>query len=162
MKDNQQYKSERRTKEEGFPASARILCADDRPVMRACYAAVLTNAGYDVTTVSNGQEAWDALQSGDFDLLVTDNRMPRLKGEELVLRIRAAGMDQPIIVAASDTEFFTERHNRWLHVTVLEKPFTLHKLSDAVGGLLCSAHRVGWGESLIEDDSDYCHANPNR
>jgi DNA-binding response OmpR family regulator len=96
--------------------------------------------------VADGQDAWEALGSGSFDLLVTDNRMPHLNGEELVLKTRLAGMTLPIIVAASDLEFFTDLHNHWLNVTLLRKPFSLVELTETIGGMLCAAYNVGWGQ----------------
>lgn len=125
---------------------ARILCADDDPALRACFAKVLARAGYSVTTVADGLEAWESLQSEPCDLLITDNEMPGLRGIELVVKARLSRMPLPIIVATSDVSSFTDPHMQWLSIAaLLQKPFGLRELSDAVGQALCAAHQVRWG-----------------
>ena len=82
------------------PARRRILVADDDEGIRRLISAVLARAGFDVNTASDGQQAWEALLHEPYDLLVTDNEMPRLAGVELIARIRDAGMSLPVIVAS--------------------------------------------------------------
>jgi two-component system cell cycle response regulator CpdR len=131
------------------PASncrARILCADDDPALRTGFAQVLTRAGYSVTTVADGLEAWESLQSEPYDLLITDNEMPGFSGIELVVQARLARMALPIVVATSDVSSFTDPHMQWLRIAaLLQKPFGLRTLSNAVGQALCAAHQVRWG-----------------
>src|SRR6185436_18496899 len=62
------------------PRLASILYVEDDSAIRLCWSELLTCAGYSVTAVADGIEAWEALQSGRYDLLVTDNDMPRLTG----------------------------------------------------------------------------------
>jgi DNA-binding response OmpR family regulator len=152
MKEKKSFNSE--SAPEFSSSAARILCVDRKPALRACYAAALSHSGYDITTVGNNREAWAALQSGDFDLVITDNETPDLNGAELVSRMRAGGMDQPVIIAASRSETFIEPYNRWLLVTVLQKPFRVQELTDAVGRILCGAHHIGWGEALVEEEHE--------
>lgn len=105
-------------------------------MMREIYTHALTQLGYVVTTVANGQEAWEVLQRRDFDMLITDKEMPKLDGAELVLRMRSAGMSQPILVASSNPAFFNEDASQSLRVSVLQKPFGLGELTDTVSRLL--------------------------
>ena len=65
---------------------AHILCADDDPALRFTITFFLTRAGYNVTTVKDGAEAWEALQIDCYDLLITDQEMPLLDGVELVTK----------------------------------------------------------------------------
>ena len=53
----------------------------------------------EVIQASDGEEAWDALHCGHYDMLITDNEMPRLSGIKLVERVRDSGMSLPIIMA---------------------------------------------------------------
>ena len=83
--------------------------------------------------MTDGREAWNALKTKTFDLLVTDNQMPNLAGQDLVLKMRQHGLKLPIIVAASDLEFFLNPENGWLQVAqLLQKPFDLQQLMEAV------------------------------
>ena len=75
-----------------------------------------------------------------FDLLITDNQMPGLTGQELVLKVREYGLDLPIIVAASQLEFFLNSDQDRLRVAqLLQKPFGLFKLMETVERVLCPA-----------------------
>ena len=64
---------------------SRILLADDAPAIRRSFAIALSRAGFAVTVKADGYDAWKALDKWTFDLLITDNQIPRLAGEELGL-----------------------------------------------------------------------------
>lgn len=68
---------------------ARILVAEDEPSLRKLLEVILGKEGYEVTTVSNGEEAWEAIQVRVPDLLLTDIMMARMDGMELCRRVRA-------------------------------------------------------------------------
>jgi CheY-like chemotaxis protein len=86
---------------EAFWKNASILIADDEPDMREIFSAWLRSLGCTVTEVADGKEALDALLSGKFDALVTDVRMPRLNGIELVRRLHRSGSHTPVIIFVS-------------------------------------------------------------
>ena len=79
---------------------SRILLADDDPIMRELAAAKLSEAGWDPTTVKDGREARIMLDTGDFDLLITDLEMPHMDGFELTQKLRNSKTysELPIIV----------------------------------------------------------------
>ncbi|HEX3960563.1 MAG TPA: SpoIIE family protein phosphatase [Trebonia sp.] len=68
---------------------ARVLVADDNADMREYLARLLRTAGYQVTTVADGQAALDAVRAGAPDLVISDVMMPRLDGLGLVAAVRA-------------------------------------------------------------------------
>lgn len=122
----------------------RILCAEDCSDLRECLVETLSQAGYEVTAVENGQHAWEEMQSCEYDLLVTDHETPRLSGAELALRVRTEGMSLPIIVITGCGSFYTQARRRILDISeVLEKPFALSELTDIVGTILCSRNQIG-------------------
>lgn len=84
-------------------AKRRILVADDSITTRTLEESVLTASGYEVRTVVDGQQAWDTLQSGDWDIVVSDIEMPRMTGIELCERIRGNPKTQsiPLILVTS-------------------------------------------------------------
>jgi len=61
-----------------------ILVVDDDGMMRSFFAAVLKEEGYTVEATSQGKEGLDALNRSDFDLVLTDLRMPDISGLELM------------------------------------------------------------------------------
>lgn len=49
----------------------------------------------------DGQAGWEALEKGNYDILITDHDMPRLKGLDLIKRLRLAGNTIPVILASA-------------------------------------------------------------
>ncbi len=80
----------------------RILVADDSLTVRELERKLLVGRGYAVETAVDGADAWNALRSGNYDLLVTDIDMPRMDGIELSRSVRADARlrDLPIIVVS--------------------------------------------------------------
>ena len=118
----------------GAPVAApKVLYAEDDPIIRRVSEFKLSQHGYAVTTVKDGQQAWEALQDGRFDLLVTDNEMPRLSGLQLIGRLREARMELPVILASGYVARASEAELEELRLaTALAKPFTPGELLDAV------------------------------
>ena len=111
----------------------RILVAEDDGCIRHLISTVLAGAGFQVNAASDGQQAWEALLQEHYDLLVTDNEMPRLAGIQLIERIRDAGMSLPIIIASGT--FSAERVRDYplgQIAAVLPKPFRALELLNTV------------------------------
>ncbi|MGZ4961169.1 MAG: response regulator, partial [Limisphaerales bacterium] len=72
-----------------------ILLADDDIDLLELNKEVLSAAGYQVTTATDGALAWAALQAVRFDLLITDNNMPNTTGIELLEKMSAARIVPP-------------------------------------------------------------------
>lgn len=67
----------------------RILVVDDSITVREVERKLLENQGYQVDIAVNGMDAWNALRTGHYDLVVTDVDMPRLNGIELVSQMKS-------------------------------------------------------------------------
>lgn len=78
-----------------------VLVVDDSPEIRELERKLLEFRGYDVTTAIDGIEAWYAMLTGNFDLVLTDIDMPLLDGLQLTRRIRknARFARLPILIA---------------------------------------------------------------
>lgn len=70
--------------------SKRILVIDDEELVTRSLLKLLTAAGYSVSVVASGLEALRKLKKSEFDLIISDVRMPDLDGIETIKRIRAA------------------------------------------------------------------------
>lgn len=81
----------------------RVLVAEDSITSRLLIKGILEAAGCEVKTVVDGIEAFTALRSEPFDLLVSDIEMPRLNGFDLTARIRAdrALADMPVVLVTA-------------------------------------------------------------
>jgi two-component system sensor histidine kinase and response regulator WspE len=72
-----------------LPQSAkRILAVDDSLTVRELERKLLTSRGYIIDLAVDGQQAWDAVRSTHYDLVITDVDMPRLDGIELAALIK--------------------------------------------------------------------------
>ncbi len=88
---------------EGVLAGRRALVVDDTLFMRRVTERYLSNAGMSVEVASNGTEAWEMLHEGDFDVVVTDLRMPKLDGAGLLAKVRGAeSMSKLPVIALAD------------------------------------------------------------
>ena len=76
----------------------RILVADDDADMQLAINASLSRAGYDVTVMSDGLKALNALESETFDLIVSDQRMPEMTGLEFLAEVQAKYNSIPFIM----------------------------------------------------------------
>jgi len=66
----------------------KILVVDDEKIKRVTLADDLATQGHDVVVAADGEEALEKLAAGPFDVVVTDLKMPRLDGIELLKRIK--------------------------------------------------------------------------
>jgi CheY-like chemotaxis protein len=78
----------------------RILLIDDNRNGLLARKSVLTDQGYAVTTYSSPEDALEHLTSNKFDLIVTDYRMPRMNGVELIAHVRALTPTVPIVLVS--------------------------------------------------------------
>ena len=145
----------------GGSLRADILYAEDDSTLRELYSGTLTRAGYSsITAVPDGVCAWNALHSNQFDLLITDNEMPRLTGLELVTKARLEGIKLPIIMASGSADFLTGSDYEWLAFAGrLQKPFDRRDLLRIVANVLESLPKYR-GSALIYGN-EFRHLTPH-
>ncbi|MGH7823700.1 MAG: sigma-54-dependent transcriptional regulator [Candidatus Binatia bacterium] len=78
--------------------TARILVVEDDREMSRFLTQLLTEEGYEVEVVNDGPSALEAYQRGSFDLIVSDLMMPRMKGTELVRRLKATDPEAVVLL----------------------------------------------------------------
>lgn len=79
----------------------KILYAEDDPLRFKMTVTGLKSMGYEVDAVTNGQDALNMYDAGEYDLLVLDNQMPEMWGEELLEILRERGDDVPVVMNSS-------------------------------------------------------------
>lgn len=77
---------------------AKILITDDQELMRDSLAATLAREGHEITACSDGASAVAKLSNVRFDLLITDLKMPRMSGLELLAEAKRIRADMPVIL----------------------------------------------------------------
>lgn len=93
---------------------ARVLLAEDEAINRVLTHTLLTQAGMDVTSVENGEQAVGEVASGDYQLVLMDVQMPVLDGLEATRRIRALPEDSRsgvVIIALTALALQGDREN---------------------------------------------------
>lgn len=87
-------------------SAARVLVVDDEPGMRRALQRGLTAEGMEVVTASDGPSGLRAALSGTFDVVILDIMLPGLSGYRVLQRLRAAGVNTPVLmVSAKDGEY---------------------------------------------------------
>lgn len=81
-----------------FQDSARILVVDDEKRMCESLQTLLSKAGYEVTTVEKGEEALQRITKDSFDLVITDIKMPRVDGLDILKAARNKDEDACVIL----------------------------------------------------------------
>ena len=100
----------------------QVLVVDDQFINRTILERQLVPCGIAVTLCRSGAEAMLALQTSQFDVILTDHDMPEMNGLELAIRIRAAGIDTPIVLlSSSPANARTAKGGEFLAAT-LQKP----------------------------------------
>jgi CheY-like chemotaxis protein len=86
------------------PAHPNILLVDDNRDGLLVRRTVLEELGYGVSVARNGEEGLKLFESANFDVVVTDYRMPRMNGAELIQRIRKLNPNARIILLSGFVE----------------------------------------------------------
>src|SRR3954466_2150361 len=81
-----------------LPEHKQILVVDDEPNLRRVLSAQLERDGYDVHTAEDGEQALSILKEHHIDLVITDLRMPRIDGMELLRRTQKLDAELPVVM----------------------------------------------------------------
>ena len=84
--------------------NSSILLAEDEENLRNSFKKVLLLYVKEVFTASNGEEAFELYQNHRPDIVITDVKMPKLNGLELIKKIRKENQETPIIVTSAYTD----------------------------------------------------------
>ena len=121
----------------------RILLAEDDDVMRAYLERALTRNGYEVATAATGRAAFDLLESGLFDLLLSDIVMPEMDGIELAQRAQQLPQPPKVMFITGFAAVALQANDAVPEARLLSKPFHLKDLVGEVDRLLGAAGRIG-------------------
>jgi CheY-like chemotaxis protein len=94
--------------------------------------AMLEELGHDVVEAGSGHEALALLEKTGFDMLITDQAMPRMTGLQLLDIVRERWPDLPVILATGYAEI---PGGTQVSVAKLGKPFTERELGQALAAV---------------------------
>ncbi|MDQ9169150.1 response regulator [Oxalobacteraceae bacterium R-40] len=114
-----------------------ILVVDDEPVLADACKQYFEHFGYKVTVAYDGQTALDLYERHSVDALITDFRMPRMNGQELLTRIRQRKPTLPAIMVSGFPGDFRQSEDE--RTKVFAKPTRLHTLAQCIKNLPCDS-----------------------
>ncbi len=112
-----------------------ILTVDDSASIRQMVSFTLKEAGYTVTEAVDGQDGLDKARAGKFDLIFTDQNMPRMDGLSLIKQLRALPQYKsvPVLMLTTESSDAMKSQGRAAGATGwLVKPFDPAKLLEVV------------------------------
>lgn len=114
---------------------AKLLVVDDEKNLRLVVQKELSRQGHEVETASDGEEAWEAIESKDYDVLLCDINMPRLDGIGLLRRVREKCPTPPEVImltgqATVESAIEAMKLGAYDYLT---KPYRLNELAALVG-----------------------------
>jgi len=111
-------------------AKARVLVVDDEKSMRDLLSITLEKEGYDVLTAAGGEAAIEALRRDATDAVITDLRMPKVDGLQVLRAAKEISPDVAVIVitAVASTETAVEAMKLGAY-DYITKPFKLDEVS---------------------------------
>jgi two-component system response regulator PilR (NtrC family) len=107
----------------------KVLVVDDEQSMRDVLSIMLKRAGYGVTTASDGEEAVGHIHKEIFDLVITDLRMPKMGGLDVLKTVKACSPETVVLVitafASSESAVEAMKHGAYDYLT---KPFQVDEV----------------------------------
>lgn len=135
----------------------RLLIVDDETVIRDGLKRILEGESFDVETCSSGFHAIEIMQQHDFDLIITDLKMPGMSGIEVLKSVRTLQPDIPVILitgyASVDTAVEAMKNGAADYIT---KPFTPDLLLEKVRNAL-SQRTISQEETHLKEEITLHH-----
>ena len=116
-----------------------ILLVDDEEDVVNMMHSMLERLGYQVISALNGDKALEIFQKASkaFDLVITDQTMPKMTGMELIKEIRLVRSDIPIILCTGFNEKITEENTGYLGIgALIGKPVRVAKIAEIIREVL--------------------------
>lgn len=134
----------------------RLLIVDDDSSMRMALYESLTSCGYEVETAENGADALSKFKEGNFAGVVTDMRMPKMSGMDVLKGVKRISPETPVIlITAYGTVSTAVDAMKEGASEFIMKPFSLDDLEFAVKNVLAAGAQSGDDKKGDADESGY-------
>ena len=115
----------------------RILVVEKDPFLLQFNVEVLIRHGYEVKTAEDGATAWKELQAFNYNLLITEYKLPKVTGLALIKKLHAAHLALPVVLVAEKMPMHQLVNYPWLQpAATLLKPIAVDVLLDTVRNVL--------------------------
>lgn len=120
--------------------TVRVLLVDDDELPREVTRLMLERSGYEVHAVAGGAEALERADAGAvFDLVLTDVRMPRISGDQLVARLRERRPEIAVLYMSGYSDQAAVQEVLATDDLFLAKPFSCADLDAALATVLAGS-----------------------
>lgn len=136
----------------------KILVVEDDIELNKSVCTFLNNSGYETTGCPNAADAYDAMYSQMFDLIVSDIMMPDIDGFEFVKTVRTLNEEIPILFMTARDDFASKQRGYRVGIDdYMVKPIDLDELFLRIGALLrrakiASSRRLEVGNFVMDAD----------
>lgn len=121
-------------------ALKKVLVVDDDPVIGKSFERVLSRKGYAVVNAESGEVALNKLSAEDYDLVVTDIKMPGMTGLEVAERVRAKRPWTPVMIITGYGTDDNEARAKAAGVTeFVRKPLSPEMIETSVNAAVATA-----------------------
>ncbi|MEP7346443.1 MAG: response regulator, partial [Gemmatimonadaceae bacterium] len=129
---------------DGTQNSERVLIVDDEPELASIAARILLRHGYHVSIAATASDALGLLASrDDFDLMLTDQTMPKMSGDALCKHARALRPELAVVIMTGyGKRLSPERILECGSAGILEKPFHSAELVSAIERAISTRRRI--------------------
>lgn len=137
-----------------MPGKIKILVVDDDPSLLDLLIETLNTIGYDAAGVQSAAEALNRLNEAEFQLVITDIKMPGMDGFALAEKIGQDYSDLPVIFITG--VFTSQILEKTVSDRVLAKPFRIGQLESLIKKSLAPRQETSAGgeQILVVDDDD--------
>ncbi len=116
--------------EQSMKNSIKILIVDDEEVMRSLLEKILKREGYNVIAAEDGQQAVEILRKEQVNLVISDMKMPRMDGFELLKHVKQEYPNIGIIIMTAYGDTYTVKDALLLGADeYITKPFKSYEIS---------------------------------
>ena len=136
----------------------KILVVEDNPDLNRTVCSFLNRNGYEAVGCLGAAEAYDAMYSAVFDLIISDIMMPDIDGFEFVKTVRELNEDIPILFMTARDDFASKQRGYRVGIDdYMVKPIDLDELFLRIGALLrrskiASSRRLEVGDFRMDRD----------
>lgn len=115
----------------------RLLVVDDEPAVREVVTEYLAADGHHVETATNGREGLEKFLAGRFDVVVTDQGMPEMSGDQLAAAIKRVAPNRAVILLTGFGDIMEAAGDQPVDVdTILTKPVTVSAMRQALAKVM--------------------------
>ena len=134
-----------------------VLFVDDDPLVLRSYARLLLGSGFRILTAPSAEQALRLLETEKVDLVVSDERMPRMRGIDFLTRVkeRFPHIKRSLLTGFAELSVALDAVNRAEVTRILRKPFGIRTLQRELATMLKGGAHLRRAEELLSLEQEF-------